>query len=156
MCEAFSCIVSKSKKVTWKLTVDNHHNLIDLAGYEDNDDCKNFVRVEITPKNNDYINPDEWILKVDEDSIPRWFSPMHKEACWDSFKLYEKQLYKIVKKGKKIVHPFNDIKQVKVVSNKQILLLKKWSSVGNSVWYSVKGSNGNISNTKRIVILSSL
>ena len=140
MCKAFSCIISKRKKVTWKLAVDSHHELIDMAGYNDNDDCKKFVRIEISPKNNDYINPDKWILKVDESERPRWFSPSHEQCCWDAFKLYEKQLYNIVKKGKKIVHPFNDIKMVRKVSVKHKLILKEWDSVWGSVGGSVMGS----------------
>ena len=129
MCKAFSCIISKDKKVTWKLGIDNHHELIDMAGYKDNDDCKKFVRVEITPKNNDYINPDEWVLKVDEESIPRWFSPIHKDLCWDAHTLWVKELYEILDRNKKVVHPFNDIKKVSKVSIRHKLLLKDRKSV---------------------------
>ena len=140
MCKAFSCIISKRKEVTWKLNKQSHHELIDLAGYKDCDDCKNFVRVEIAPKNKNYLNPDKWIFKIDEEERPRWFSPMHEQVCWDAFKIYEKQLYKIVIKGKKIIHPFKDIKAVKRVTKTQIKILKKWDSVWGSVGDLVRNS----------------
>jgi len=140
MCKAFSCIVDKDKKVFWKLGVDSHSELIDISPYDDSDDCKKFVRIEISPKNNDYINPDKWILKVDESERPRWFSPSHEQCCWDAFKVYEKELYSIVQKGKKIIHPFNDIRMVRKVSVKHKLLLKEWDSVWGSVGGSVMGS----------------
>jgi len=145
MCKAFSCIISKKKKVTWKLNKQSHHELIDLAGYCDTEDCKNFVRVEIAPRNENYLNPDKWIFKIDEEERPRWFSPAHEQACWDAFKIYEKELYKIVIKGKKIIHPFSDIKAVKKkgITKIQIKLLKKWDSVRDSVRSSVVDSVGN-------------
>ena len=145
MCKAFSCIIDKNKKVTWKLNIDSHSELIDKAGYEDSDDCKKFVRIEISPKNKDYLNPNKWVFKIDEQEKPRWFSPLHEQACWDAFKEYEKQLYSILQKGKKIIHPFNDIKKVKKITSKHKQLLKQCGSVRDSasVWYSVRASVGD-------------
>ncbi|GAG39394.1 unnamed protein product, partial [marine sediment metagenome] len=94
ICKAFSCIVSKRKKVTWKLNIDGHSELIDKAGYKDDEDCRNFVRVEIAPKNGSYLSPDTWVFKIDETERPRWFSPSHEVVCWDAHKIWMKQLYK--------------------------------------------------------------
>jgi len=152
MCKAFSCIISQKKKVTWKLNMDNHHKLIDLARYKDNEDTKRFIRIEIIPKNNNYISPDKWTLKIDESEMPRWWSPSHEQAVWDAHKVWMKELYKILIKNKKIIHPFKDIKMIKKVTVKHKLLLKEWDSVrgsvrdsvwdsvGDSVWGSVRGS----------------
>jgi len=146
MCKAFSCIINKNKRVVWKLNKQNHHELVEMAKWKDNTDDPsrmNFARVEITPKNKDYLNPDKWIFKIDERIVPEWFSPAHKDACWSAFKLYEKQFYKVVQKGKVIVHPFKDIKIVRKVTIKQKLTLKRWDSVRDSVRYSVKDSVGD-------------
>ena len=145
ICKAFSCLIGKDKKVTWSFGVDSHTELIDIEGYKDKDDCKRFVRIEIIPSNADYLNPDKWVLKVDNEHVPRWFSPSHKQCCYDAFKIWEGQLYKIVQRDKKIVHPFNDIKKVKPkeITSKHVCLLKKWSSVGDSVWDSVRDSVGD-------------
>jgi len=148
MCKAFSCIISKNKKVTWKLNIDRHEDLVELAGYEDNAIDSNrmtFAKVEIAPKNKDYLNPDEWVFEIDERITPEWFSPAHEQACWDAFKIYEKELYKIVIKGKKIIHQFHDIKGInkKEVTKTHIELLKKWFSVMNSVRDSVINSVGD-------------
>ena len=146
MCKAFSCIINKNKRVTWKMGVDSHNDLIDLAGYEDNDDTERFVRVEISPANGDYLVPDKWVLKVDEETTPRWFSPIHEQLCWDAHRLWLEQLDGIIVK-RKIVNPFKDVKQVGKgeVTKAHIRLLKDWDSVRcsvrdsvwGSVWYSV-------------------
>lgn len=52
MCKAFSCIVGSDKKVTWKLGIDSHTELLKRINYKDNTaDPKQmeFARVEITP-----------------------------------------------------------------------------------------------------------
>ena len=67
MCQAFSCIIDRDKEVWWKLGIDSHSELINISPYEDNDDCKKFVRIEITPDNSDYLFPDNWTLKIDSE-----------------------------------------------------------------------------------------
>ena len=148
MCKAFSCIVDKNKRVYWKLNLDSHDKIISEFKLNEKKDSLSFVRVEVSPKNSSYLKPDKWVFKVDEDSIPDWFSPSHKDVVMREFKVFKRELYKIVVR-KPIVHPFH-LKAVRRVSLKQKLLLKQWDSVrgsvggsvGGSVWDSVRGSVG--------------
>ena len=138
MCKAFSCIVDKNKRVYWKLNLDSHDKIISEFKLNEKKDSLSFVRVEVSPKNSSYLKPDKWVFKVDEDSIPDWFSPSHKDVVMREFKVFKRELYKIVVR-KPIVHPFH-LKAVRRVSLKQKLLLKQWDSVRGSVGDSVRGS----------------
>ena len=63
MCKAFSGIVEPSCKVTWKLGVDSHESLLALTKLKDDTSdpaLMTFARVEISPKNNNYFEPDVW------------------------------------------------------------------------------------------------
>ena len=146
MCKAFSCVIDVSKKVTWKFGVDSHSELQTMAGFKDQTAdvaLMEFARVEITPKNNSYLLPDEWVLKVDESIRPQWFGIKHEEACHAAHKKWTAKLYKILIQ-KKIVHPFEIVPPE--ITKKHILLLKQWASVrdsvGASVWASVRDSVG--------------
>src|SRR4030042_5769805 len=140
MCNAFSCLVTKNKKVIWKFAMDSHSDLIMYGNLKDSDDCIKFVRVEIKPENNSYLKPDRWVFKIDSKSVPDWFSPAHKESCMVAFGEWRKHLYKILVR-KDVVDPFK-LKLVRKVSLKQKLLLKSWASVRGSVGGSVRGSVG--------------
>jgi hypothetical protein len=140
MCQAFSCIVEPSKKVTWKFGVDSHTELQKLAGLSDqtSDPAKMlFARVEITPDNKSYLKPDSWSLRVDESITPTWLTPQHKEACFAAHKKWEAKLRKILVR-KEIVHPF-ELTPPKIGPS-QIRLLKECKSVGDSVRASVRDS----------------
>jgi hypothetical protein len=139
MCKAFSCIIDKNKKIYWRLNLDSHDAIIKEYNLDEKKDSVQFVRVEVAPKNGSYLKPDKWVFKIDEESTPDWFSPAHKEACMTAFRVYKKQLYKILVK-KEIVHPFNDIKFKGKITLEHKLLLKEWDSVWNSVEDSVKDS----------------
>ena len=99
MCKAFSCLVDKNKKVIWRLDIDSHDKLVELAGYKNEHDTTRFVRVEISPRNNNYLQPDKWVFKIDEQNVPDWWSPAHKEKTLHEFRKYKKQLYQIVIKN---------------------------------------------------------
>jgi len=142
MCKAFSCIIGKDMNLYWKLGIDSHSELIDMSPYSDNMDCKKFVRIEITPDNNDYLFPNKWTLKIDSEKRPRWFSPAHETECMKAQNQWQSQLDKILV-HKKIVHPFNDIVPPKCFTKKIKRLLYDWDSVGDSVWDSVGDSVGN-------------
>jgi len=147
MCQAFSCIIDKDMQVYWKLGMDSHTELIDMSPYSDKEDCEKFVRIEITPDNDDYLFPDKWILKIDSEKRPRWFSPVHETECMKAQNQWQSQLDKILV-HKKIIHPFNDIVPPKRITKKIKKLLKRWDSVrdsvgdsvGDSVWESVGDS----------------
>ena len=137
MCKAFSCLVDIKAKVTWKLGVDSHSDLVKLAGYKDNTadpHSMEFAKIEITPKNNDYLNPNEWVYWVDESPVPSWVGREHEAACFKAHKAWLKKLDKFIVRHP-VVHPFKLM--APKVGPKQIALLKKWASVGVSVWASV-------------------
>ena len=144
MCKAFSCLVGVDNKVTWKLGVDSHSELVRIAGYKDHtsDSAQmTFARVEITPDNNNYLYPDNWTLSVDESIQPSWFGHKHKEQAFAAHKKWFASLNKILI-HKHIVHPFKIAPPE--ITDEHIALLKKWdsvgASVGNSVWASVRAS----------------
>jgi len=144
MCKAFSCLVGVDNKVTWKLGVDSHSELVTIAGYKDHtsDSAQmTFARVEITPDNNNYLYPDNWTLRVDESIQPSWFGHKHKEQAFAAHKEWFAPLNKILI-HKHIVHPFKIAPPE--ITDKHIALLKKWysvvDSVGASVWDSVRDS----------------
>jgi hypothetical protein len=141
MCKAFSCLVDiDAKRVTWKLGVDSHSDLVALGGYKDDTaDPRQmlFAKIEITPKNGDYLNPDEWVYRVDESSAPMWIGREHEAACRKAHTRWLRQLDKFI-----IRHPMIDPFKLKAseVGPKQIALLKKWASVRDSVGASVRDS----------------
>jgi len=137
MCKAFSCIIDQSEKVTWKLGVDSHSELARIGGYADRV-LGEFAKIEITPKNNDYINPDQWVYRVDESPVPSWCGLREKELCLAAHGKWLKKLEKFINRHP-IVHPFQKIPP-KTIQKKHILLLKKWASVGDSVRASVGDS----------------
>ena len=143
MCKAFSCLVDiDAKRVTWKLGVDSHSDLVALGGYKDDTaDPRQmlFAKIEITPKNGDYLNPDEWVYRVDESSAPMWIGREHEAACRKAHTRWLRQLDKFI-----IRHPMIDPFKLKAseVGPKQIALLKKWDSVMASVRTSVRTSVG--------------
>jgi len=142
MCQAFSCLINKHGSTTWKLGIDSHDDLIKIAGYtDDTSDPQRmkFARVEITPKNGDYLYPDKWVLKVDHRRKPEWWTTMHHDLCMKAKTQWLRQLNKILVK-KKIINPFTDLPMVKKPTQKHIQLLKEWASVGDSVWASVGDS----------------
>ena len=148
MCRAFSCIVDQAAKVTWKLGVDSHKTLLAGTTYKDNtadSALMEFARVEITPNNGSYLEPDVWTLKVDQTITPVWFTERHKDAARKAHAKWLAKLDKILIR-KKIIHPFN-IAPPAEITKKHISMLRQWASVwdsvGDSVWASVRASVGD-------------
>ena len=141
MCKAFSCIIDQAEKVTWKLGVDSHSELARIGGYRDAV-LGEFAKIEITPKNNDYLSPDEWIYQVDESPVPKWCGLKEKELCLAAHKKWLKKLEKFINRHP-VVRPFEKTPP-DTLQRKHILLLKKWdsvwASVRDSVWASVQAS----------------
>ena len=137
MCEAFSAIIGRNKKVYWKLGIDGHEELRDNFKLKDKE---SFCPIEITPKNDNYIDPDKWNFKFD-DNCPDWWKQSHEKASWDAHKLWLKNLNSKLYKNRirNLIHPFK-LPMVKKVNKNQIKLLKQWDSVRDSVWGSVGGS----------------
>ncbi len=136
MCRAFSCVIGRDKTVTWKFGTDSHEDLIKIAGYKDDTidpDKIEFCRIEISPKNGSYLEPDEWVFRIDMDVTPTWWTLDHKKACLKEHKKWLKQLDKILIR-KPIINPFRDVVPPKEITEEHIRLLREWASVGGSVW----------------------
>ena len=144
MCNAFSAIVTKNKKVYWKAGMDSHEELIKkfkidetvpkeaLKSNKEVAKHLNFAKVEISPQNEDYLNPDKWVYSVDEAIKPDWVIKEHEQKCQAAFKLWKKEVYTFnIKEARKPIHPFK-IKPPKI-TEKHLDLVKQWDSVGASV-----------------------
>ena len=151
MCNAFCCLVTKSKKVYWKAGVDSHDQLQTLFVKKDKklkDDKKapgnTFARIEIVPKDGNYLNPKQnWVFKIDEQVKPKWLDKSYERPCYSALKLWQEKVYsQIDLKGlKHLVHPFK-IKPPKNITTGHLKLLAVWASVRASVGDSVGTSVG--------------
>ena len=140
MCKAFSCIIEPDKKVTWKMGIDSHDQLLKIAGLPDDtlDPATiRFCRIEIAPKNRSYLEPDEWVFRIDMDVTPTWWTLDHKKASLKAHKKWLKELDKILVR-KPIVHPFKI--EPPEITEEHITLLREWDSVRDSVRDSVVAS----------------
>ena len=74
MCQFKSGIVLPDKIVV-PLDKDSHTNILKSLGIKDDSEFPNFVRIEYVPKDGDIFNhdPDNWVLKVNQDFRPDWF-----------------------------------------------------------------------------------
>ena len=137
MCRAFSCIVTQSGKVYWKVGLDSHEDIIALGkGDKDLKDDKmpplnTFARIEIVPPNGDYLNlKGKWEYVIDSQIVPSFLTIDHEKICQKAFKEWKKQVYTFnIKEAKKPINPFK-ITPPKI-GKKQLLLLKQWDSVGD-------------------------
>ena len=140
MCKAFSCLITRRGRVIWKLGTDSHSDLVEEFDMKDTSkDNPTFARVEITPRNNNYIHPDKWVLEVDEQIKPKWWHEKHKIKCFKAHSEWLKKLDKVLIK-KEIIHPFKDVQNELTDEDKE--LLKTWASVVESFWDSFRDSIG--------------
>jgi hypothetical protein len=93
MCNYFSCIITRDLKVHYSKKTCSHEDLINELKLQDIKLVdRDFVRIEITPKNpgNYTRNSQDWNFKVDEeDTIPSWYSEnktKSEEAIWIAWK----------------------------------------------------------------------
>jgi hypothetical protein len=74
MCKAASFIVTKNK-ILWVPWCDSHEIIIKEHGLNDRSDSPDFVRIEISPKDDNYRLPfNEWVFRRDQDLSPDWYS----------------------------------------------------------------------------------
>jgi len=149
MCKAFSCLITKSKKVYWKVGVDSHDELQTLFVKKDKelkDDAyppeNTFARIEITPKDGNYLNlKQKWVYGIDERVIPSWLNKSYEKPCYEACRQWQKEVYTHInlKDVLKPVHPFK-ITPPKNITTRHLKLLAKWASVRDSVWASVRDS----------------
>ena len=64
--------------------------MIEACGLDHGPMRENFVRVEITPTDDDLTVPlDEWIYCVDQDYLPDWYvEEVDKKRCFDALKTW--------------------------------------------------------------------
>lgn len=113
------------------------------------DDSKDkLCPIEITPDKG-YLYPEKsWTLKFD-DICPDWWKQGHEAAAFAALERWKKEVYSKInlKKARKPINPFK-LKSVKKINSDDVMLLKKWdsvrdsvlNSVGDSVWDSVGDS----------------
>jgi len=157
MCQAFSALITKEKKVYWEAGLDSHSD-IQSKFVKDDDNLKDdkmppdntFARIEITPKNGDHLNPDEWVFKLDENIKPKWWRKACEKPCFNSLEDWKKKVYTFnIEEAKNPINPFK-IKAPKI-TKKHLTIVRKWASVrdsvgdsvGVSVWASVGVSVGD-------------
>lgn len=144
MCKAFSCIVTKEGSVYWKAGVDSHENIIDLFKAKDklltdNKLPADFVRIEITPENNDYLDRDgKWLFKFD-DKKPEWWNEKYEKLCWEELEKWKKKIYSSFnyEEAKNPINPFEI--EPPEITDEVIELLKTYGSI-YSIYGSIYGS----------------
>ena len=129
MCQAFSCLVLPDTTVVWQFGVDSHEELLKLTEFKFKDDTADpnkmtFCRVEISPKNKNYLEPDKWALGIDQEK-PMWWTSEHADAAEKAHKEWMKKLDKLLLK-KPIIRPFRDITPPKKITKKHLDLLSAW------------------------------
>jgi len=147
MCRAFSCLITKSKKVYWKAGVDSHSETQEMFVKKDRElkDDKlppdnTFAKIEIAPANNNYLKPDKWVYQLDEDTAPKWYKErLYKPVCMKVFEKWEKEVYGKfnLKEAFALIHPFK-IKPPKKIIARHLKILAQWDSVRASVRDSVR------------------
>lgn len=92
MCNYFSCLIDRNLKAGWDEATVQHETLIKKSGWKDDKlDNRDFVRIEITPKDPNSVtrNREDWNYKVDEeDTLPTWYEEYEAvciEECWKAW-----------------------------------------------------------------------
>ena len=126
MCKLKSAIVLKDR--IFMPDYDSHSKMLEELGI--NDDylgaSKKFVRVEFSPPSGDVFSDiDTWVLRVDQDIRPDWFSEEEcKQKMIDAVKGWAKDHIHIGVKGLKIStgenHYINDCQDVEVYGSASI------------------------------------
>ena len=88
MCMFKSMLLLKDK--VFCPNYDSHEDMIKETGMEHGPMRENFVRVEITPPDDDLTVPiDKWEYKVDQDYLPEWYvEEVDKPRCFDALKAW--------------------------------------------------------------------
>jgi hypothetical protein len=120
MCRIKSAIVLKDS-VYMPFDHDHHTKMLEELGIKDDSSFPNFVRIEITPIDNDIFNHnlENWKLKVDQDIIPDWFDIKESE---------ERAIYKLQEWFEKCFvidrQDWNEYKDVKLyVKNSKVRVI---------------------------------
>ena len=89
MCKAASFIVTMND-ILFSEKSDSHEEIIRENNLDDSD--INFVRVEISPPNNDYQQPfDLWVFSTDQTNVPDWYNAENAERfCREKLPIWAK------------------------------------------------------------------
>jgi hypothetical protein len=119
MCKFISLVATKSK-VFGDGNLDSHEDIIKQAKLDDSKpkELLTFCRVEITPKDNDIFNHNisNWVLKVDEERTPDWWSDKQEKMCLLKVKsiLADKSIFLIGGEYEEINEDIRFVKDVKI------------------------------------------
>ena len=88
MCVFKSMLLLKDK--VFCPNYDSHEEMINETGMEHGPMRENYVRVEITPPDDDLTAPiDKWEYKVDQDYLPEWYvEEVDRPRCFDALKAW--------------------------------------------------------------------
>lgn len=88
----FSCVVSESGEVAWKMNMTNFGKLANRLT-----NGGSYAKVEVLPQNNEaypYLYPDsEWKMFILEEQIPTWFTDIHAQKVMDAFEDWKAEAY---------------------------------------------------------------
>jgi len=91
-CQYFSCIITKDFKVHWSKRTMAHEDLLAELKLEDKKlEERDFVKIEIAPKNNAKMTRDrnDWVYIIDEErTLPNWYDEnvvKCQAACWKAW-----------------------------------------------------------------------
>jgi len=163
MCNFWTCLLDREGKVVWDKNGNSHEKLIEKTSWKDDKlENRDFVRIEINPKNLFSKNKKDWSFKVDEKgTLPLWFSENRakmEEACWKEWKVamkrtlwkfHLKNLKKTIQKIKKI--PYFSMKG-KINAEWNLSLAPTWDAArvaaGNAARVAARDT-GNAGNAAR-------
>jgi len=116
MCNSASFIVTQNDVLFSKYS-DSHEDIISENKLNDKTKKPDFVRIEISPKDNDYRTPMEnWIFKTDQDFLPEWFNIQEAEiACRDKINEWAKT--HIIRKDTRIPTEFTKLNLIILSGN---------------------------------------
>ncbi len=78
MCRFASSVITRTS-VLWLKDSDSHTDIIEHCKLPDDKPVPDFVKVEIVPTGDNWLNMDEWEFSVDQDVLPAWFNPVQDE-----------------------------------------------------------------------------
>ena len=80
MCKPAPFVLT-ADRVLWSRSSDSHEDIIRENYLDDTTNPPTILRVEITPKNEQWTDPpDAWVYRVDQDIMPAWHDAINDEA----------------------------------------------------------------------------
>ena len=104
MCNFWSCIITRNRKVFWDKDSNSHEDHIRSAGLKDDKvEDREFVRIEVTPKKPEALfvkAKTHWELTVDEEgTLPKWYTKnkaLMEDLVWREWrKAMQETLWKL-------------------------------------------------------------